>query len=297
MMTHITEELLKDIALEMVKRSCTRLPHDVMTILKGSWARESSPSAKKLLETMIENAELAAREHKPICQSPGYPVLYVTLGSGFALDADIQKVFAKAIIEATKEGYLRPSIVHPLSRANPGDNSGIGIPDVEAEFNPSLSFLELTISFKGCGSELANKVQVITPAQLGEKSVGIKRYILEAVANAGGIPCPPVAIGVGIGGQLHYAAKLSRKVVSVREWTDENPDPDLASLENELLQQVNSLGIGPAGIGGDTTALTVKVGVASTHTAICPISVNFHCWVGRKCKMRINRDKSFECIF
>ncbi|MEM3404703.1 MAG: fumarate hydratase [Nitrososphaerales archaeon] len=295
-MISITEDLMKGIAIEMVKRSCTQLPRDVMTLLRERWTKESNSAARRLLEVMLKNAELAAVENKPICQSPGYPVLYVTLGSDFILCANIQKIFAKAIVDATKKGYLRPSIVHPFSRENSGDNSGLGIPDVEIESNPDLDYLELTLSFKGCGSELANRIQVLTPAQIGEKGRGIKRFILEATANAGGIPCPPVAVGIGIGGQMHYAAKLSRKVVGVREWTDKNPDPEVASLENELLQQMNSLGIGPAGIGGDTTALAVKVGMVSTHTAICPIAVNFHCWVGRKCKIRVSLDKSFTVI-
>jgi fumarate hydratase subunit alpha len=293
----ITEDFLEGIAWELIKKSCTQLPEDVMVLLKDFQNKESNPSAKELLETMIKNAELAAIEGKPICQSPGYPVLYITSGSDFIIDADIQKVFAKAIIKATKEGYIRPSIVHPITRVNPGDSSGKGIPDIEMELRPDSSKLNLVISFKGCGCELANKLQVLTPAQIGENGVGIKRFVLEATVNAGGIPCPPVAVGVGIGGQTHYAAKLSRKVISIQKWTDRNPDGEIAQLENELLQQINKLGIGPAGIGGDTTALTVKVGMVSTHTAICPVAVNFHCWVGRRCGLTIESDKSYKFIF
>ena len=140
-------------------------------------------------------------------------------------------------------------------------------------------------------------VKVLTPFQVGRGGIGIKRLILEAVANAGGVPCPPVAIGVGIGGQVHTAARLSRRAVSIREWTDANPDPELAELERRLLEAVNSLGIGPGGIGGNTTALTVKVEMAYTHTAICPIAINFHCWVARRCGARIYHDGSIQYIY
>ncbi|MDH5792750.1 MAG: fumarate hydratase, partial [Candidatus Bathyarchaeota archaeon] len=156
---------------------------------------------------------------------------------------------------------------------------------------------DFIISFKGCGAELANVQRVLTPLQVGEGGIGIKKLVLESVVDAGGIPCPPVAIGIGIGGQTHYASKLSRKAVSVREWTDTNSNDEVATLERDMLAAVNSLGIGPAGIGGDTTALAVKAEMVSTHTAICPVAVNFHCWTARRGGARIHSDGSVEYLF
>jgi fumarate hydratase subunit alpha len=288
----IDEKSLYEIALELVKRSCTRIAPDALALLKRAHLNERNLAAKKMLETMIKNAELAKETNKPVCQSPGYPVIYAKIGCAIKMEANIPKIFQKAIIESTKKGYLRPSIVHPITRKNPGDNSGRGVPDVEAALDPDIDYAEFIISFKGCGSEVANISKVLTPVQLGEDWIGIKKLVLESTIAAGGIPCPPTAIGIGIGGQMHYAAKLSRKAVSVREWTDINPDQELAKLENDLLVSVNSLGIGPAGIGGDTTALTVKVEMASTHTAICPVAINFHCWVARRSGVRIYSDGS-----
>ena len=293
----VNEEKLFKVALEIVKRSCTGIAPDAMELLKRAYISERNKAAKKLLEAMIRNVELAMETNRPVCQSPGYPVVYVVLGGDIKIEADIQKVFQRAIVKLTKEGYLRPSIVHPITRKNSGDNSGIGVPDVEIEYRPDADYVDFIVSFKGCGAELANISKVLTPAQVGKNGVGIKKLILKAVIDAGGVPCPPVAIGIGIGGQMHYAAKLSRKAISIRKWTDNNPKPELAKLEKELLTYVNLLGIGPAGIGGDTTALTVKVEMVSTHTAICPVAINFHCWVARRSGIRIYSDGSFTYLY
>jgi fumarate hydratase subunit alpha len=293
----VNDKILFETALELVNRSCTGIAPDAMELLQHAYMNERSIAGKKLLETMIRNAELASAMDKPVCQSPGYPVVYARLGGDIRLKANIQEVFGKAIIESTKRGYLRPSLVHPINRKNRGDNSGVGVPDVEIEQSREDDYLELILSFKGCGAELANVQKVLTPLQVGREGIGIKELVLESVVEAGGIPCPPVAIGLGIGGQIHYAAKLSRKAVSVRKWTDNNTNEELASLEDDLLASVNSLGIGPAGIGGDTTALTVKVEMVSTHTAICPVAVNFHCWTARRAGSRIYSDGSVKRLF
>ncbi len=293
----IDEKTLLEMASEVIRKSCVGISSDAMKLLREAHTKERNATAKTILEAMIHNVELATAENKPVCQSPGYPVVYVTLGGDVRLETRIQTVFQRALIEATKAGYLRPSIVHPITRKNPGDNSGVGMPDVEIEDAPQADYAEFIISFKGCGAELPSVVKVLTPAQVGKNGSGIKRLVLESVVKAGGIPCPPGAIGIGIGGQVHYAAKLSRKAVSVRKWTDSNPNQELATLEKELLKSVNSLGIGPAGIGGDTTSLALKIEMVSTHTAICPVAVNFHCWTARRGGARIHSDGSVEYLF
>jgi fumarate hydratase subunit alpha len=296
-MRRIDEDTLFEAAYEMIRRSCTGISPDAMSLLRLASERERSPAARGLLEAMIRNAELAGETGTPVCQSPGYPTLYAMIGGDMVIDADIRGVFQKAIVKATREGYMRPSMVHPISRANSGDNSGIWVPDLEMEQDPRRGHAQFIISFKGCGAELANVLKVLTPSQVGEGGEGIRRLVLESVVEAGGVPCPPVAIGIGIGGQIHTAARLSRRAVSVREWTDVNPEKELASMELKLLSEVNSLGIGPGGIGGDTTALTVKVEMASTHTAICPVAINYHCWTARRSGVRIYPDGSIEYIF
>jgi len=295
-MRTVDEKTLHEVALDIVRRSCTGIAPDAMELLERSREAESNPAAKKLLETMIRNANLATERDRPVCQSPGFPVLYVRLGGGVRVEADVRETFARAMSELTAQGYLRPSMVHPITRRNPGDNSGPGVPDVEIDCDPAADSAEFLLSFKGCGAELPNVLRVLKPAEVGKGGVGIKKLLLESVVGAGGIPCPPMAVGVGIGGQIHSAAKLSRRATGARAWTDTNPDPELAALETDWLAAVNSLGLGPAGAGGDTTALAVKVGMVATHTAICPVAVNFHCWVARRAGARITADGVVEPI-
>jgi fumarate hydratase subunit alpha len=136
----------------------------------------------------------------------------------------------------------------------------------------------------------------MTPAKLGKDLVGLKRLILETALGAGGKPCPPGGIGIGIGGQMDIACKLSRKAISVRRWDDINPDPALAALEAEMLEGINQLGVGPAGTGGKTTTLAVKIDRAHTHTAIAPVAINFYCWVARRAGIRLYDDGRIEKI-
>ncbi|MHC4914159.1 MAG: fumarate hydratase [Planctomycetota bacterium] len=288
----IDEKKLYEVALDVVRRSCTGIAPDVMELLREARSAERNPAARRLLETMIRNAELGREKDRPICQSPGYPALYARLGEGITVEADIGDTFGRAMVELTGRGYLRPSMVQPVTRVNPGDNSGPGVPALEAAFVPGSDCAEFILSFKGCGAELPNVMRVFKPAEIGENAVGIKRFLLETVVEAGGIPCPPTGIGIGLGGQMHSAGQLSRQVTAIRAWTDTNPDPLLASLEADWLAAVNVLGMGPGGTGGDTTALTVKIGMAATHTAICPVAINFHCWVARRAGVRIAADGS-----
>lgn len=281
---------------DWVKNSCTNVSQDCIEILKSSLNKERNPGAQALLKTMLKNVELANDLDKPICQSPGYPTVYVRFGDNVYLKP-IQEYITQAVVSATKNGYLRPSIVHPLTRHNPGDNSGIGVPNFEFQYRPSQKYLEMIISSKGCGAELGNVMKVMTPAELGPNLSGLKRLIYTTVIEAGGKPCPPIGLGVGIGGQMDVASKLSREAISTRDWRDDNPDPQLDALEKELLAGINALGIGPAGTGGDTTCLAIKIGMASTHTAICPVAINFHCWTARRSGIRIYPDGHQEYLF
>ncbi|NPV27736.1 MAG: fumarate hydratase [Firmicutes bacterium] len=279
---------------KLIRRVCTSISPDCLELLKKAREGETEERARNMLEAMMENVALAGEVNKPVCQSPGYPTVYVRFGNSFQID--LPAIFSEALISATKEGYLRPSIVHPLTRANNGDNSGEAVPNFEYEFIPGLDYVEVWISFKGCGAELANAVKVFTTEQLGKNFSGLKRFILDTVLRASGIPCPPIGLGIGIGGQIDVAAKLSRKAISVRDWRDRHPDPLFAALEEELLEKINQLGIGPAGTGGRTTALAVKIGWASTHTAIAPVAVNFHCWVARRGGLRFYPDGRVETL-
>ncbi|WP_371377050.1 fumarate hydratase [Sporomusa aerivorans] len=279
-----------------VKETCSHVSPDSLILLKQGLAKETSESARAMLSSMLENVEMADKEDKPVCQSPGFPTVYFSYGSTEGLDLLSQYV-PKAMVEATGNGYARPSIVHSLTRKNPGNNSGDGVPNMEYLYCPGQEYIEMVMSFKGCGAELGNVYKTMTTAQLGSDYKGLKTLVYETVINAGGMPCPPSAIGIGIGGQMDVASKLSRRAISTRDWRDNNPDSLLNELEEELLVNINKLGLGPAGIGGNTTCLAVKIGMAATHTAICPVAINFHCWVARRMGVRIYPDGRREYLF
>ena len=242
---------------------------------------------------MLDNVDIAKAADKGVCQSPGYPCTWITFGDG-NFPARAKEIISSAVAEATKKGYLRPSMVDPLTRENSGNNTGKGVPNIEYEYVPGQEYVDFIISFKGCGAELGNALQIMTPAKLGKNLTGMKRFILETAIKAGGKPCPPFGIGIGIGGQMDICSKLSRKAISTRRWDDVNQDPELAALERELKDAINSLGLGAAGTGGDTVCLAVKIERAHTHTAIAPVAINFHCWVARRAGIRIYDDGRVE---
>ena len=287
-MRQVLDQFIKDVA--------TGVSDDCLELLQAAEKKESSASARDILRTMLENVDLAGEQCKAVCQSPGFPACFVTFGAGCSA-LEVINMLPQAISKATNNGYLRPSIVNPLTRKNTGDNSGPGVPSVNCTYAKEQPHTDVIVSFKGCGAELGNAIKIFTPAQLGKNLSGLQEFILKTVIDAGGKPCPPIALGIGIGGQMDTCARLSRQAVSVRDWRDRNADPTLAELETNLLKAINSLGIGPAGIGGDTTALAVKIEMAYTHTAIAPVAVNFHCWVARKGGLRIHPDGTTERLF
>ncbi len=289
------ENLYKEI-YQFVVDTCLNISPDVKKLLQDSLAKETNSTASSMLKNMLENVELAKKLHKPICQSPGYPTVYVTFNNSEFL-GDLKEVYQEAIVEATKNGFLRPSIVNSLTRKNPGDNSGEGVPNFELEFIPNQTYMENILSFKGCGAELGNAMKIMTTAMLGKNYSGFKKFVLETALAAGGKPCPPYAIGIGIGGQMDVACKLARKAVSVRDWTDNNPNPMLDDLEKELCENINSLKIGAAGTGGDASCLSVKIEMVDTHTAILPVAISFHCWVARRGGIRLFADGKVERFF
>ena len=282
--------------LSLVKNMCTTIAPDALALMQQAVEKESNAAAKAMLRSMLDNVKQAGEKDKPVCQSPGFPTVYVRFGDEANL-GNISKWLPQAVVECTKNGYIRPSIVHPLTRQNSGDSSGVGVPNFEYQYKPGQEYLEVIMSAKGCGASLGNLSVIMTPATLGTNYKGLKKTVLETVVKAGGIPCPPSAIGIGIGGQMDVSAKLSREAISTRDWRDKNPDPLMAELEEELLANINKLGLGPAGIGGDTTCLAVKIGYAFTHTAICPVTINFHCWVARKFGVRFFPDGRREYLF
>ncbi len=247
---------------------------DLLAALARGAAAEESESGREIFRQLLENAGIAREERVPMCQDCGLAVVFVELGQDVHLvGGSFEAAIQEGIRQGYGEGYLRKSLCHPLTRANTGDNTPAVI---HTEIVPG-DRLKLTVVPKGGGSENMSRVHMLKPA---EGWAGIKEKVVGTVREAGPNPCPPIIVGVGLGGTFEQAAYLSKKSL-LRELGLPNPDPELARLEEELLLAVNDLGIGPQGLGGRITALAVHLLMQPCHIASLPVAVNIQCHASR----------------
>jgi len=250
------------------------LGEDVLEALRRALQQEESPVGREVLEELLENAEVARRERLPICQDTGLAVVFVELGQEVRMvGGDLYEAINQGVRRAYKEGYLRKSVCHPFSRKNTGDNTPAV---VHLEVVPGDE-VRIIAAPKGGGSENMSRVVMLTPAAGKE---GVVRYVVERVRESGANPCPPIVVGVGIGGTLEQAALIAKKSL-LRPLGEHHPDPEVAALEEEILRRVNALGIGPQGYGGKITALAVHVEMVPCHIASLPVAVNIQCHAHR----------------
>ncbi len=273
-MREIHVEEIRDNVAQICIDAAYNLSEDVLSAFDRAIETETEPGAKEIIELLIQNARIAKEDHIPLCQDTGIAIFFVEIGqdlrikNGFIVDA-----INEGVRKGYREGYLRKSVVDPITRKNTGDNT------------PAIIYTELVpgdklkISFmpKGAGSENMSVIRMLRPTEGVE---GIKQFVLECVRKAGANPCPPVVIGVGIGGDFEKAALLSKKAL-LRPVGNPNVKLELASLEIELLKAVNRTGIGPEGLGGKVTALAVHVESFPCHIASLPVAVNINCHAAR----------------
>ncbi len=248
-------------------RAVTTLPPDVEAALNRALAEETDPVARGELENILENISLARKGHIPLCQDTGVPVVYVTLPPTVPFEDELFDAIAAGVRRATIEVPLRPNVVDPVTRHNTGDNVGVGMPAVHVRPGARLS---VTVLPKGAGAENMSRIEMLLPSEV-EK---IPDVVVRCVLEAGARPCPPLVLGVGIGGTFDLAAALAKEALL-------EPIDTMDSYENAIRDAVNRLGIGPMGLGGVTTALAVKVRRAACHTASLPVAVNVQCWANR----------------
>lgn len=282
----VDEKLIEKAVVALLRRAVTALPQDVLAALEMAQQLEKSPTAKRELGRIVENVKEAGACTLPMCQDTGLPVFFAKMGfttPGF------EEAVARGVRRATEEIPLRKNVVHPLTLENTGDNTGKGMPYIYYSCGSSDS-IELTVMPKGGGSENMSALAMLNPSG-GPPAV--KKFVLDTVVAAGGKPCPPVIVGVGIGGTADECMALAKKAL-LRRVGSHNPDPAMARLETELAYAINHTGIGPMGLGGDTTALAVHVEWACCHTASLPVAVGFQCYAARKAMARIYRDGSIE---
>jgi len=263
---------------EVVRKLCINancyLPQDVKTRIQDCHDMEPWPQAKEILERIIENYEIAEEGGRPICQDTGLACVFVTIGQDVHVDGDLAAAINEGVRQGYTDGYLRKSVVRdPLDRVNTGDNTPAMI---YYDIVPGDK-LEITVAPKGAGSENMSQIKMLKPS---DGIQGVKDFVLWAVENAGPNPCPPIVVGVGVGGTFDKAAFMAKKALT-RDLGEHNPDPFWADLEKELLEKINELGIGPQGLGGKTTALSVNIEKFPTHIAALPVAVNINCHVAR----------------
>jgi fumarate hydratase subunit alpha len=263
---------------ETVKGLCMEsnfdLGQDVLDAFKRAKAREESPAGIEVLGQLEENAFIAREERVAICQDTGIAVVFVELGQDVHLvGGDLNGAISEGVRKGYQEGYLRKSLCHPFTRANTGDNTPAVI---HVKIVPGDK-VKLIVAPKGGGSENMSRVTMLTPAVAKEGIVG---YVVQRVMESGSNPCPPTIVGVGIGGTFENAALLAKEAL-LRTLGSENPDPELASLEGEILERINNLGIGPQGLGGRTTSLAVHIKMMPCHIASLPLAVNIQCHAQR----------------
>ena len=259
---------------EMAKDANYNLNSDIINSFKIARKKENSELAKEILSQLIENAEIASKDQIPICQDTGFGVVFLEIGNELHIKGDIYEAVNEGIRKGYKEGYLRKSIVKdPIKRTNTNDNTPAVIHTKFVEGDK----LKIIFAPKGGGSENMSKIKMLKPADGIE---GIKNFVLQTVKEAGANPCPPIIVGVGIGGTFEKVAYLAKKAL-IRDINDSHPEKHIANLEKELLSEINELGIGPQGFGGKTTALAVKVEKFPCHIASLPVAVNINCHASR----------------
>jgi len=256
-------------------QACTVLPPDVVAAFESARDREESPVGVAVLSRLLENAQLAAEQAIPMCQDTGLAVVFVELGDAVRVaGGSLRDAIAEGVRQGYEKGYLRKSVVYsPLDRRNTGDNTP---PVVHLELVPG-DRLKIVVAAKGAGSENMSRLKMMVPADGIEAVV---QFVTETVERAGASACPPLVVGVGLGGSFEQCALIAKKAL-LRPLDKPNADPAAAQLEQTLLDEINATGIGPMGVGGRITALAVKVETAPCHIASMPVAVNLQCHAAR----------------
>ncbi|HAD88356.1 MAG TPA: fumarate hydratase [Rhodospirillaceae bacterium] len=274
-------EAVEEAAKHLYIQALKILPPDIKEGFKRLDATETDPTAKSILATMIQNIEVAEDTTNLLCQDTGIPIYNLEIGSGIDFDGyKLKEAIRKGCERATTEHPLRSSVVHPITRVNEQTSCGIRVPVINIDFTDKDEVFEMEMIPKGSGSENGSYLKMCIPA---EGVAGIKSFVVDKVIECGGRVCPPTIVGVGVGGTSDLCTKLAKKA-GARALGSTCPDPEGAKLEKELSAAVNMLGIGPQGLGGDSTAFAVHVETAATHITMNPVAVNIMCHSARRAR-------------
>lgn len=284
-----TEIIIRGL-VELIQKAENELPSDVIEALRGAYEVEEGV-ARIQIHNILKNVEIAKKTQRPLCQDTGVQTFFVEVGKDFPYCGSIKDLLLEAVKNATQVIPLRPNTFDPLTRKNHKDNIGDYIPAITWDFNEGDT-VKITAVPKGGGSENMSKLVMLKPG-LGLK--GVKDFIVKEMVRAGGNPCPPTVVGVGIGGGADLAMKLG-KLALLRPVGTRHSDPKVAAIELELIDRINQTGIGPMGLGGKTTVLDVHIEKAPRHPASLPVGLVVQCWADRRATMIIHKDGSYEVV-
>jgi fumarate hydratase subunit alpha/L(+)-tartrate dehydratase alpha subunit len=271
---------VEEAAKELYIRALKTLPPDIKQGFGGLVAHESDAAAKRVLGTMIRNIAVAEANDNLLCQDTGIPIYNIWIGRGVEVDGlALKEAIRRGCERATQEHPLRSSVVHPITRRNERNNCGRGVPVINVDFSADEA-LAIEMIPKGSGSENNSWLRMAVPA---EGIDAVKTFVVDCVLDAGGKTCPPTIVGVGVGGTADLCVHLA-KVAATRPLGSRCTDPEGAKLEAELTNAVNTLGVGPQGLGGDSTAFAVHVETAATHITMNPVAVNMQCHSARRAR-------------
>jgi fumarate hydratase subunit alpha len=274
MMKEIPTEAITNTVEKLCIEACYNLGDDVKGLLQQARQDEESPFGISILDQLLQNIDTSKAENLPICQDTGMAVVFLEIGQdAHIVGSSLADAVNEGVRRGYQKGYLRKSVLTPLKRVNTGDNTPAVIHTEITEGEQ----LKIIVAPKGFGSENMSRLGMLKPSDGVE---GVKRFVLDTVIQAGANPCPPIILGIGIGGTMEKAAYISKKAL-LRKAGEPSPDPELASLEKELLETINRTGIGPQGLGGKTTALAVHIDTYPTHLAGLPVAVNVQCHASR----------------
>jgi fumarate hydratase subunit alpha len=272
---------VEEAAKELYIRALKLLPPDIKQGFDALAKRDSDAGAQRMLGTMIRNIAVAEKTDNLLCQDTGIPIYNVRIGRGVEVDgAGLKEAIRRGCARSTREYSFRSSIVHPVTRHNAQDSTGRGVPVIHIDFTPAKDTLEIEMIPKGSGSENNSWLRMAVPA---EGVDAIKSFVVDCVLDAGGKTCPPTIVGVGVGGTADLCVHLA-KAAATRPLGSQCDDPEGAKLERALTEAVNLLGVGPQGLGGDSTSFAVHVETAATHITMNPVAVNMQCHSARRAR-------------
>lgn len=288
----ISKEQLTPVIIDLMKRASIQLPESVKGLIGSACKQEQGLLAKKQMETILENINVAETKQIPVCQDTGVPLFFVKAGRNFVPgNQDVVQAITEGTAQATKIIPLRENVIHPLTQKNSGTNTGWKMPYVYYDMIDE-DYTEIQVLLKGFGSEAKTSLAYIATTE--DITQVTTKFVLDCVRKGFGEPCPPYIVGVGMGGTSDIAAVLAKKAFMRLPLRKHNPDSSAAELEDILLKAVNDTGIGAMGMGGATTALAVHVELCGTHSAAVPVVVAIQCWADRQATVRIHSNGTVE---